>query len=701
MDKKTTKVQLKKGIYILIFCCVWACSKPQKKEKVSTDPKVDSIQALIAIAKKAKELPLDERKAYLFEAEATANSLANDTLKLKGLSEVSLAYSQLKDSINFRKSNAQIAELAEKAKIPEYAGYSNWDLAIFLQSYGVLDSAFFNYQKALSHFEQMPIDSTSNSLRARMFYNMGRVQDSYQDFLGGEINVTSAIKIFDDLEDNLRLYNSYNLMGVLATGLGNSQKSLEAYEVAQEYLNKYEGKGKTKLVWQNKNNIASVYFNAEEYAKAKALFQEIIDNKDLNNESTYEKALGSLAYAILKTDNDLDKAEALLQEAYIVNRERDKPQDLARIHQFYAEVLAAKGDTAKAIEVAQESKAIAMETFNNDRSLEALKLLTNLDGANATSYANEYYALDELINEEERTKRDKFARIRLETDQVIEANQVLTEEKEVWASAVMGLITIGLTITVIASLYINNNRLRNRQQQQAANQEIYNLMLSQQGKFEEGRQLEQKRISEELHDGILGEMLGIRLILGGLNERTDEASINQRSELIEKLRGVEEEIRTISHELNNSSYEKFHNFIVSLEELIVDIEKSSGISCSFSFDKKVPWDSLQGEIKINAYRVIQEALKNCVKHAQSEHVSITFLSMGNDLKLTIADDGVGFDVNRGRRGIGIRNIVSRTKKLKGKLDIDSEKGKGTSISILIPAIYVNSNVSEPQQPINA
>ncbi len=692
---------MKKGIYLLVFCCIWACSKPKNSNQAIANPKVDSIQALIKIAKKAQELSDEDRNGYLRDAKTIASTIENDTTRLEQFSEISLAYYKLKDSSNFRESNKQIIQLAKETNIPKISGYAYWDLAIFMQSYGVMDSAYFNYQKALSRFEKMPVDSTSRSLRARMYYSMGRVQDSYQDYLGGEINVTTAIKIFDDLEDNYRLYNCYNLMGVLATGLGNSQKSLEAYQIAQEYLNKYNGDNKTKLTWQNKNNIASVYFNEKEYNHAKLAFQEIVENEDLNNRDIYEKSLGSLAYAVLKTDHDTSKAETLLLEAFKVNQDGGKIYDLARIQQFYAEVLAEKGDTSRAIDFAKQSKAIAMETFNNERTLETLKLLTNLDTAHAAAYANEYYELDKLISEEERTKRDKFARIRLETDQVIAANQVLTEEKEVWASAVSGLIIFGLTLTVIVALYINNNRLRSRQQQQAANQEIYNLFLSQQGKFEEGRQLEQKRISEELHDGVLGEMLGIRLILGGLNGRIDEASINQRAELIEKLRVVEEEIRTISHELNNSSYEKFHNFIVSLEDLIDDIEQSSGISCSFSYDKKVPWDNLEGEIKINAYRVIQEALKNCVKHAQSEHVSITFLGMGNDLKLTITDDGVGFDVNRGRKGIGLRNIISRTKKLKGKLDIDSVKGSGTSISILIPAQFVKPNISEPQEPINA
>src|SRR5690606_8110386 len=215
-------------------------------------------------------------------------------------------------------------------------------------------------------------------------------------------------------------------------------------------------------------------------------------------------------------------------------------------------------------------------------------------------YSNAFYDLSEIIKEEERTKRDKFARIRLETDEILEENVILSRERQIWAGAVLGLIVLGLTTTVIVFQFINNNRLKYKQQQQESNQEIYNLMLSQQGKFEEGRQLEQKRISEELHDGVLGEMLGIRLLLSGLNEREDSNSVEQRAQYIEKLSGVEEEIRTISHELNHASYQKFHNFIVSLADLIDGVQQSSGLSCSFRYDERRSWDKLTGEIKINS-----------------------------------------------------------------------------------------------------
>jgi len=694
---------LKKVTFAILAVLIWGCTKQSPKTEATTSPELDSIQDLVNIAKTAKELPLEDKKAYLNQAEEKTMALSNDSIKLEQLSKISLAYLKLRDSLNFRRSNQELIKLSQNAKSNKVLGYSNWDLALFLQSKGVMDSAMFYYRNALKSFEKMPVDSTSKSLRARMYYGMARVQDSYKDYLGGEISATAAIKIFDDLEDNYRLHSSYNVLGVLANGLGNTEKSIESYNKALEYLDKSNRPDKDKSRWFIQNNIASVYLNAGDYEKAKNLYFQLINDKKLKQSlpSTYQKALGSFAYTVLKLDNDAEQAEQLLNEAFVVNAEYGDLYDRARLNYYYAEVLAAKKDTLQAIAQAKESFEVAKETYNNDRMLDALRLLNGLDPANSKSYFEEYAQLSDIIKVEERTKRDKFARIRLETDQVIEANQILIKEKQVWIYFTALFITFGIGFLIIISLYVSNSQLKSKQRLQESNQEIYNLMLSQQGKFKEGKQLEQKRISEELHDGILGEMLGIRLILSGLNERNDQASIDQRTNLIEKLRLVEEEIRTISHELNHASYEKFHNFIVSMEDMINEIEKSSGMNCSFAYDKKLNWDNLLGDIKINAYRIVQESLKNCVKHAKSQNVSISFQSTNGRLKLTITDDGVGFDPSRKKKGIGLRNIVSRVKKVKGVLDIDSRPGKGTSISVTMPAKYVEFETTDQNHVVNA
>lgn len=248
----------------------------------------------------------------------------------------------------------------------------------------------------------------------------------------------------------------------------------------------------------------------------------------------------------------------------------------------------------------------------------------------------------------------------------------------------LGIFLLGAAILIIISQRIKNQRLKFKQQQQETDREIFNLMLAQSGKLEEGKQLEQKRVSQELHDGILGQMLGIRLVLSGLNNKTDEKAIVQRRELIKKLQDVEEEVRTISHELNDASYEKIHNFIHSIQDLITSFEDSTGIKCHFDYDSLTDWDQLNGELKINIYRIVQESLQNGVKHAQCKNLSINFYKSDSNLQITIEDDGKGFDVKKGKSGIGLKNIDSRTKKMGGNWNIKSKIGIGTKITVQFP-----------------
>ncbi|MBR9854316.1 MAG: hypothetical protein GYB37_07015, partial [Algicola sp.] len=200
-----------KNLVLAILLLIWGCSQKSSDEATATNPEIDSIQELINIAKTSKELSLEDKKAYLKQAESKALILSQDSLKLEQLSKISLAHLKLKDSLNFRKSNQELIKLSEEANANKVLGYSYWDLAIFLQSRGVMDSALYHYRNALESFEKLPVDSTSKSLRARMLYGMARVQDSYKDYLGGEISATAAIKIFDDLEDDYRLHSSYNI----------------------------------------------------------------------------------------------------------------------------------------------------------------------------------------------------------------------------------------------------------------------------------------------------------------------------------------------------------------------------------------------------------------------------------------------------------------------------------------------------------
>ncbi|NNK11941.1 MAG: two-component sensor histidine kinase, partial [Flavobacteriaceae bacterium] len=251
-----------------------------------------------------------------------------------------------------------------------------------------------------------------------------------------------------------------------------------------------------------------------------------------------------------------------------------------------------------------------------------------------------------------------------------------------------------ISLFIIVDQRVKNQRLRFQQQQQEANQEIFNLMLAQKQKLEEGKQTEQKRISEELHDGILGEMNGVRMILLGLNKKGDDAAVALREQAIEKLKEVQEEIRSISHELNDASYQKFNNFISSIEDLLKNSCESAGIDYHYTYDQDLDWDSLEGITKINIYRILQESLQNCIKHADASMVYVSFEINNSDLVISIQDNGRGFDATKEKKGIGHKNIKSRVNKINGRWYLRSALGIGTTVLVEIPLEFISQEAKK-------
>ncbi len=311
-------------------------------------------------------------------------------------------------------------------------------------------------------------------------------------------------------------------------------------------------------------------------------------------------------------------------------------------------------------------------------------MLSKLDKKNSSRYANEYIVLNDKLIKQERAVRNKFARIQFETDEYITKNERLSREKNLIMIIGSIIILIGLLLYIILDQRSKNVKLRLEKRQQKANEEIYDLMLVQQYKLDEGRRKEKKRISEELHDGVLGKLFGTRLLLSALNDKSDVETIKKREKYINDLQAVEEEVRNVSHELNKRSEILNVGYKQVVQDLLENQSKITKFNYEFRSDKKINWEEISGEFKMNMYRIIQEALQNINKYASAKNVMVEFKLTKKYLKLLIVDDGVGFKIINKREGIGLKNIKSRAKHLNGIFTIKSEPNRGTFIQIKIP-----------------
>jgi signal transduction histidine kinase len=237
---------------------------------------------------------------------------------------------------------------------------------------------------------------------------------------------------------------------------------------------------------------------------------------------------------------------------------------------------------------------------------------------------------------------------------------------------------------IIKAQKAKNRELLYKQEQQKVNEEIYNLMISQQNNVETIRVMEKKRVAQELHDGVLGRMFGVRMNLDSLNKIFDESASHQRISYLTELKNIEQDIREISHDLNREKSELINNFVAIVENLFEDQKKTFKPKLVSSIDSNIKWEAMNNANKINLYRIIQESLQNINKYAQANTIKVEFKKEIDNLFLQISDDGIGFNVNKAKKGIGLQNMLSRINECNGTFEIKSKRGEGTIITVTVP-----------------
>ena len=172
--------------------------------------------------------------------------------------------------------------------------------------------------------------------------------------------------------------------------------------------------------------------------------------------------------------------------------------------------------------------------------------------------------------------------------------------------------------------------------------------------------------------------------MGFLNLKGEEQDEKQYEAFMEELQAVEKEIRLISHALKNDELSSKEDFPILLQELLEEQSVLGGFSQHLEWDESIAWDRVSDKIKINLYRIAQEAIYNVIKHAGCKEVEVYIRKNASFVELSIIDDGKGFDLNKKRKGIGLKNMHSRLNSIGAGLDIISASGKGTKIKITIP-----------------
>lgn len=202
-----------------------------------------------------------------------------------------------------------------------------------------------------------------------------------------------------------------------------------------------------------------------------------------------------------------------------------------------------------------------------------------------------------------------------------------------------------------------------------------------------GEEQERSRLAKDLHDGLGGMLSGIKHSLntmkGNLIMTPANAQAFERS--IDMLDSSIKEMRRVAHNMMPEALVKF-GLDIALKDFCNDINQSGVLQVSYQSIGME--NAIVGQTtSITIYRIVQELLNNIMKHASAKNALVQVTKTNEDISITIEDDGKGFDtaILKGTKGLGWSNLQSRVDYLKGKIDVQSSTGKGTSVLIELKA----------------
>jgi len=197
-----------------------------------------------------------------------------------------------------------------------------------------------------------------------------------------------------------------------------------------------------------------------------------------------------------------------------------------------------------------------------------------------------------------------------------------------------------------------------------------------------GQEDERSRISAELHDGLGGLLATLKTQTSLMHHDGQDHQVNPQvfmhvNQLIDQAC---EEVREVSHSLSPLILTKF-GLESALKNIILKINYS-GIA-TFKLDYLLAAESLSHEKELHIYRILLELIQNIIKHAKAKSALVQVIEHPTEIILLVEDDGVGFNANENKVGLGLKNIKNRLLIIKGKMKIDTQENRGTSIIISI------------------
>jgi signal transduction histidine kinase len=198
---------------------------------------------------------------------------------------------------------------------------------------------------------------------------------------------------------------------------------------------------------------------------------------------------------------------------------------------------------------------------------------------------------------------------------------------------------------------------------------------------------ERKKISVTLHDEVAQTLAAARMRIDLLRSKPyDDDSRRAIDEAQQLLVQAIRETRSLMTDISNPVLYDM-GLRVAVQSLTEEVTARKGISVSCSFGGRLV--NLGQDLEVMIFQLVKELVQNIVKHSGASKASIRIVEERNDINVVVADDGLGFDAGKVGAvgldgGFGLFSIRERVKSYNGKIKIESEPGKGSEVTVMLP-----------------
>jgi two-component system, NarL family, sensor kinase len=619
--------------------------------------------------------------------EKIINSMPDDTAKINKLN-------LLNEKVRFQnpakaaKLNSVSLGICSKINYPLGLSIALTARGILYSAKTKIDSARLFYDKALVIVK----DKNENAYKRQLgllYNNYGVLAHLENKYDSATNYYLKAATIFTAIDEETLLFFPYNNISEIYLFLLDYTEALKYAEKANVAAIK---KGDKNWILCSSNYIAC---NKLKLKKTGGL-DTVLKQNGLLAKSISNFPAAALSYNVLGefyTDYKInyDSAVYYFKQALFYAEEKagDKYfsgqvyHNLGRAYTLKNDYDNALLNLKKALEISKELNIKNIQQYATG----SLSLLEEKQGnyKQAFLYLKSYVDITDTVNA--KYNRDKTTELATKYETEKKETQLELQQSTIKQKNTLNILLGSIAAVILLLSLFSYKNYQNKQKLQQ--QKISELETKQQLNATEavlkGEDQERTRLAKDLHDGLGGMLSGIKYsfsnMKGNLIMTPDNAQAFERS--MDMLDSSIKEMRRVAHNMMPEALVKF-GLDTALKDFCNEIQQSGALQISYQsigLENAV----IDQTVGITIYRIVQELINNTMKHAVAKNAIVQVTKSNGQLSVTVEDDGKGFDtaIINNPVGMGWSNITNRVEFLKGKMDVNSQSGKGTSVLIEI------------------